>query len=125
MAPRRLAQFTLIGMLVVGCGMAARGCGDFAYSQVIVYNLTAEPVQFEDLWLVACDRTGFPLADWPHPSSPQISPPPGIAQLSADLGVGPDYEGDITVVVTSDGVRIVKGFIAESDLPRCSGPAPR
>jgi hypothetical protein len=104
----------------------ARGCGDqLGLGLVVVYNRTAEAVRFDEAWVPGCTRSAFLREDWPRPEPPQMSPPPGSISLEPDLGVPPDYRGDVTVVVTETGVEVVRGPIDESSLPsRCQGVVP-
>ncbi len=115
----------LVSILVVGC--STKGCGDtqFAIPMVQIYNRAVVSVRFGEAWAPACNwKTDYDLAEWPRISPPRVSPPPGAVPLSVDLGVLPDYNGNVSVIVSEAGVEVVRGDINERDLPRCAGVPP-
>lgn len=114
----------LLTILVVGC--STRGCGDEGLlpGLVVVYNRTQTAVRFDEVWVAACDRTSFGIADWPKAAPSQVPPPPGAVPLSVDLGVPSDYRSTVTIVVSEQGVQVTRGLIDESGLGRCSGVPP-
>lgn len=116
---------SLLSILVVGC--STQGCGDtqFAIPMVQIYNRTVVSVRFGEAWAPGCNwKTDYDLAQWPQVSAPRVSPPVGAVPLSVDLGVPPDYRGNVSIIVSEAGVEVVRGDINESDLPRCAGVPP-
>jgi hypothetical protein len=120
----RGSALALIAILVVGC--STKGCGDtqFATPMVKIYNRTLTTVRFGDAWVLICDKELFDLARWPTVNPPQISPPPGTAALSVDLGVPSDYKGNVSVIVSVKGVEVIRGDVDEGSLPHCAGVPP-
>jgi hypothetical protein len=120
----RGSALVLITILVFGC--STKGCGDtvFATPTVKVYNRTLTTIPFGDAWVLICDKELFDLARWPTAYRPQISPPPGAAALSVDLGVPSDYKGDVSVIVSDKGVQVIRGDVDEGILPPCAGVPP-
>lgn len=116
------AGLLLISILVVGC--STKGCGDPGAPMVRIYNRTLTAVSFGGEWAPPCDMAIFIRASWPSPDPRRMSPPAGSVTFSADLGVPPNYTGDVTIIVSSAGVEIVQGIINEDRLPRCAGVPP-
>jgi hypothetical protein len=113
----------LISILVVGC-ISTKGCGDRWSPMVRIYNRTLTEVSFGGEWAPPCDMAIFDRASWPSPDPRRMPPPAGSVTFSADLGVPPSYQGDVTIIVSRAGVEIVQGIIDQDQLPRCAGVPP-
>jgi hypothetical protein len=111
----------LLAILVGACapvGIAE----DWREALVKIYNRTLTVVSFDGGWVPICS-TGAEggLPPWP---SPITSPPPGSVPITFDLGVPADYKGVVSVIVSEDGVQVIRGEIVERDLPECAGAPP-
>jgi hypothetical protein len=89
---------------------------------VKVYNRTLSQLNVDGEWVLACSmdsRTGLP--PWP---SQTFSAPPEAVNVHLDLDVPADYTGVLSVIVSQEGVQVVRGEIDESGLPDCAGRPP-
>jgi hypothetical protein len=118
---RRGSAIALLALLVWGCapvGIAE----DWREAFVKVYNRTLTDLSVDGWWVLNCStgsQSGLP--PWP---SPITTPPPGSVPVTIDLGVPADYRGVLTVIVSEEGVKVVRGEVSERDLPECSGRPP-
>ena len=102
----------------------ASGCIKEGYHTpwIAIYNRTATPVAFDGGWVPACDQINF--AQTPPWPSPRTTSPPGTPHVTFDLGVPAGYVGEVNVIITETGVEVVRGFLADADLPKCRGAVP-
>ena len=114
-------SIALLAILVGACapvGIAE----DWREAFIKVYNRTLTVVSFDGGWVPICS-TGAELGLPPWPSA-DTSPPPGSVPITFDLGVPAEYRGVVSVIVSEDGVQVIRGEAVESDLPKCSGAPP-
>jgi hypothetical protein len=108
--------------------LLARACApvgiaeDWRVAFVNVYNQTQAVVSFDGVWVPICSmgsRSGLP--PWP---SPVMSAPPGAVAINVDLDVPPDYTGVLSVIISEEGLEVVRGEVDEESLPECAGRPP-
>lgn len=115
--PRAIVAALLIAVLASGCIKEG-----YHTPWITIYNRTATPVAFDGGWVATCDRVTF--AQTPPWPSPLTTPPPGTPHISFDLGVPSGYVGEVAVIITEQGVEVLRGGIADASLPRCHGGVP-
>ena len=92
---------------------------DWRVAFVKVYNRTLTQINIEGEWVLACSmdpHTGLP----PWPSQTPSAPPEAVV-IHLDLDVPADYTGVLSVIVSQEGVRVVRGEVDERALPECAG----
>ena len=111
----------LVAVLAVACapvGIAE----DWREAFVKVYNRTLTQLNVDGEWVLACSmdpQTGLP----PWPSQTPSAPPEAI-DIHLDLDVPADYKGVLSVIISQEGVQVVRGEVDERGLPECAGRPP-
>jgi hypothetical protein len=113
------AALWLIALLVGGCapvGIAE----DWRIGMVKVYNRTLSVISFEHGWVPICSDNAWFLPDWTP--APTVATPTGAVNVEIDPGVPADFRGVVSVIVSDNGVNVVRGDPGE--LPKCAGLPP-
>jgi hypothetical protein len=120
-SPIQTAAFALVAALVWACapvGIAE----DWRVASVRVYNRTLVQLNVDGEWVLACSmdpQTGLP--PW---SSHTPSAPPEAIEIHVDLGVPAEFIGVLSVIISEEGVQVVRGEVDERGLGECAGRPP-
>jgi len=95
---------------------------DWRVPFVKVYNRTLTHLNVDGEWVLACSmdaHTGLP--PW---SSQTPSAPPESVDIHLDLEVPADFTGVLSVIISQEGVQVVRGDVDERGLRECAGRPP-